>query len=167
MNDNSTTPRLDDLPVDVDNAIGRLADWQVYLSDYIDRHWDDLDVRQLARSLSVHGMNAVHLGRLLRDRLALGLSPYQPPAHIDDVIADLDDKLARLSQHIDRLCHDSEIEHWIRLISVYSHNVGRLSRLMCDRRALCRAACDEQSGQFQEAINLALDQLSAEWGIEL
>jgi len=209
MNHNShstSTPRAGQLPIDIDHVIARLADQQAHFSGYIDRRWHDLDARQLARLLSLYGQNATRLGRLLRDRCAIGgkmseeradffkeawerlkvmemegeldgydfpalddepedddLDSCRPPICIDDVIADLDDKQARLSQYLDRRWRDPEVKHLDRLLAVYSHNASRLGRLLRDRCALY----GEPPDPFKEIINAALDRLSEEWGIDL
>lgn len=62
------TTRAGQLPIDIDRVIAHLADQQTQFSGYIDRGWPDLDVKQLARLLSLYGQNATRLGRLLRDR---------------------------------------------------------------------------------------------------
>ena len=41
------------------------------LGAYLDAHQDELSTAELARLLSVHGENAVRIGRLLRDARAL------------------------------------------------------------------------------------------------
>lgn len=87
----------------------------------------------------------------------------QPPVDIDDVITDLADKQARLSQVLDRLWHDPDAEHLDRLLAVHSHNAVRLSRLLRDRCAIYGPPPDPR----QVAINAALDRISKEWGIEL
>jgi hypothetical protein len=74
MNDHYNDERLakaDQRPIDLTELIAHLADQQAHFSRHIDRRWEDLKPRQLAKLLSTHGQNADRLGRLLRDRRAI------------------------------------------------------------------------------------------------
>jgi hypothetical protein len=70
MQDSTHTDRPATPPIDIDHVIAQLAGHQAYLATHIDRHWDDLDPLQLARTLSLYGQNAARLGRLFLDRAA-------------------------------------------------------------------------------------------------
>ena len=151
---------------DFDGCIIGLADSQARFSGYIDRWWDDLSVRQLARVLTVHGQTAVRLGRLLRDRRGMG-GLGGPPICIDEVIADLDDKLGRLSRDIDERWPELDSENvkpWGTLVTVYSQNCVCLGQLMRARRDLRETS---SSDELDADMDAALDWLSKEWGIQL
>ena len=91
MNDNSLhTSTSHEYYIDLDARIANLADRQAGFSDYVDRRWHDLSVRQLARVLRCHGQTAVRLGRLLRDRCGMG-GLGEPPICIDDRILGIGD----------------------------------------------------------------------------
>ena len=56
----------------IEAVIAELYQQQRQLDDYLRGVWDsEMDVRELAHLLRVHGQNAYRLGRLLRDRRAL------------------------------------------------------------------------------------------------
>ena len=56
----------------IEAGIAELYQQQRQLDDYLRGVWDsEMDVRELAHLLRVHGQNAYRLGRLLRDRRAL------------------------------------------------------------------------------------------------
>ena len=144
-----------------DDLIAGLAHAHTRFSQYIDRCWHDLDVKQLAGALSVHAMIAIRLARLLRDRCALGiLGP--PPVQLDPFIADLNGKLARLNRYVDTHWPDPGTWQWRRLMSLYSMNVGRLSRLIRHRRALRHAPLH----QLQRAIHAALHFTGQNWNTD-
>ena len=144
-----------------DDLIAGLAHAHTRFSQYIDRCWHDLDVKQLAGALSVHAMIAIRLARLLRDRCALGiLGP--PPVQLDPFIADLNGKLARLNRYVDTHWPDPGTWQWRRLVSLYSMNLGRLSRLIRHRRALRHAPLH----QFQRAIHTALHLPVQNWNAD-
>ena len=91
MNDNSLHRNTShEYYIDLDARIANLADRQAGFSDYVDRRWHDLSVRQLARLLRGHGQMAVRLGRLLRDRRGMG-GLGGPPICIDDRILGIGD----------------------------------------------------------------------------
>ena len=71
MQDSTHTDRPATPPIDIDHVIAQLAGHQAYLAAHIDRHWDDLEPLQLARTLSLYGQNAARLGRLFHDRPAI------------------------------------------------------------------------------------------------
>ena len=56
----------------IDGVIADLHRQQQRLSRYIDEHIDELEPSELIRFLRVHGQSCSCLGRLLRDRQALG-----------------------------------------------------------------------------------------------
>jgi hypothetical protein len=65
----------DEVPPDewtIETVILDLCIKQARLSRYIEVHMEDLRADKLARFLRLHGQNASRLGRLLRDRRALG-----------------------------------------------------------------------------------------------
>ncbi|MDY6877366.1 MAG: hypothetical protein SWK90_14340 [Chloroflexota bacterium] len=170
MNDNSLhslhTSTSREYYIDSDARIADLADRQAGFSDYVDRRWHDLSVRQLARVLTVHGQTAVRLGRLLRDRRGMG-GLGGPPVSIDAIIADLDDKLGRLSQDTDERWPELDSENvkpWGTLVTVYSQNCVRLGQLMCTRRDLREAS---SSDELDADMDAAIACLSEAWGIEL
>ncbi len=84
---------------------------------------------------------------------------------IDEVIADLVAKQRRLSDYIDaRLAEgDASPAEVARLLALHGQNASRLGRLLRDRQVLGGPELDE----LAEAVGLALDELSAELGIEL
>jgi len=141
MSDNSLhthTSRESCIDRDRDDRIADMADRQARFSGYIDRWWDDVSVRQLAGVLAVHGRTAVRLGQFLRDRRGVG-GFGEPPMCIDEVIADLNDNLDRLSRHIDERWDELDsgrVKLWCRLVTVYSQNCVRLGQLMGVRRAV-------------------------------
>lgn len=79
---------------------------------------------------------------------------------IDQAIADLVDKLTRLDQLIDQTAETSVL---IRLLTVHTQAISRLDRLLSSRQALS----EEAGGDLPRAIHAALDELGAEWGIDL
>jgi len=125
---------------------------------------------QLAGVLTVHGRNGVRLGELLRERRVMG-GLGGPPICIDDVIAGLDDKLGRLSRHIDERWPELDsgnVKPWGRLVTVYSQNAVRLGQLMRARRALREdSSPGSGSGELDGVIDAAMDRVSEEWGVEL
>lgn len=63
-----------DLPKDcsIDAVIDTLFQQQLELDAYLQQMWGaDVELKELVQLLRVHGQNAFHLGRLLRDRRAL------------------------------------------------------------------------------------------------
>jgi hypothetical protein len=101
-------------------------------------------------------------------------------AVIQDLIQDLVGKQQALSNLIDQLLAEEEVEGppgesrgpgprplWVqdlaRLMALHSQNAARLGRLLRDKRAISGEAADGIAG----AISLALDELANEWGIEL
>ena len=165
MNDNSLhRSTCHEYYIDLDARIANLADRQAGFSDYIDRRWHDLSVRQVARVLRGHGQMAVRLGRLLGHWRALG-TLGQPPVSIDDVIADLDDKLGRLCRDIDERWPELDSENvkpWGTLVTVYSQNCVCLGQLMRARRDLREAS---SSDELDADMDAALACLSEEWGM--
>jgi hypothetical protein len=87
---------------------------------------------------------------------------YDPAATIADILADLTDKQARLTELIDA-ADPSDVHTLIKLFSLYSQNASRMGRLLRDQRALSGAAADGIAG----AIAQALDELSNELGTPL
>jgi hypothetical protein len=81
------------------------------------------------------------------------------------IVCDLLAKQERLSGRIDEYLADGSlpVSDLARLLAIHSQNASRLGRLLRDKRALSDRAADAMS----EAIDRALDELSAEWEIEL
>jgi hypothetical protein len=110
-------------------------------------------------------------GRVAHSGVLLGGEPAEPDgdgivdaALITGVIRDLAAKQQRLSEYIDR-CLAGDLlspSDMARLLALHGLNASRLGRLLRDQRDL--GVADDL---FTEAMNQALDGLSAEWGIEL
>ena len=81
------------------------------------------------------------------------------------IVLDLLAKQNRLSRYIDSHLGDEKmaLPDLARLLAIHSQNASRLGRLLRDKRALSDRAADAMTA----AIDQALDELSAEWGIEL
>jgi hypothetical protein len=84
---------------------------------------------------------------------------------IGAIVLDLLAKQNRLSRYIDSRLGDEKmpVPDLARLLAIHSQNASRLGRLLRDKRALSDRAADAMTA----AIDQALDELSAEWGIEL
>jgi len=89
---------------------------------------------------------------------------------LDQIIRDLHRRLSQLSAYIDRRMADVDHGTDVLPVDVYAHLVSlqgqlssRLGRLMRDRKQIAGDAADE----LTQAINAALDDISAEWGIDL
>jgi hypothetical protein len=93
-------------------------------------------------------------------------TPQNQGQIIATTIRDLAIKQLHLSRFIDR-CMEQEdqppLRDLIRLLALHGQNASRLGRLLRDQQALSDPAADE----LNQAINQALDELSAEWGVEL
>jgi GGDEF domain-containing protein len=162
MNENSSQSYA----LDLDHSIALFVKGHAQFSQYIDRHWHDLRIRELAGCLAVHARNAVCLARVLRDRIALGLrSP--PPADIDLAIEDVQRKLGRLDRTIDEYWVDELDDRVCRLLNVYSQNAVRLGRLMVHRQALLQHAFQDDVDELGLAFDQALRELGDQWEIEL
>jgi hypothetical protein len=151
-------PPSDRPPDDIDVRIANAADKHACFSDYIDRDWSEMSARQLARALSIHALNAVRLGRLLRDRRALA-APGPDPVPVDALIADLNDKLDHLVRHIDGCWPTPEAWEWGLFVTVYSLNAVRLATLMAHRCALRHDPYDD----LKRAVDAARDLIGQEW----
>jgi hypothetical protein len=162
MNDNSSQSYT----LDLDHSIALFVKGHTCFSQYIDRHWHDMRVRELAACLAVHARNAVRLALVLRDRVALGLRG-PPPADIDLAIQDVKRKLGRLDRTIDQYWVDDLDDRVCRLLNVYSQNAVRLGRLMVHRQALYQQALQDDVDELELAFDQALRELSDQWGIEL
>jgi hypothetical protein len=91
------------------------------------------------------------------------LDPLQPARDvdtIDDLILDMRDKLARLSEMIDRA--DDE-DRSLKYLAIYGRNATYLARLLREKRMLPA----EPAMDIMDVIGLALDEISEELGIEL
>jgi hypothetical protein len=89
---------------------------------------------------------------------------------IHELVHDLVAKQQGLSALIDRLLAEEaqtpgtlSVQELARLMALHSQNASRLGRLLRDKRALSGEASDG----IDDATSQALDELSAEWGIEL
>jgi hypothetical protein len=103
-----------------------------------------------------------------KNRLAHGL--YAAPAEpglttIDDVVEDALRKQSRLSEFIEAHLAGGEmgVEELAKLLALHGQNASRIGRLLRDRQALSGQSTDD----IMSAIGAALDELSAELGIEL
>lgn len=83
-------------------------------------------------------------------------------ADIDTTIADLQRRYNQLSAYIDLKMPDLDADQYVRLTALQGQLASRLGRLIRDHQQT-----GEDAGDLQQAIADALDQLSAEWGIEL
>jgi hypothetical protein len=202
MNDQSNNPWLsehlrkaDQRPIDLDALIARLAGQQAHFSRYIDRRWDDLDPRQLARLLSTHGQNADRLGRLMRDRCALygrineeleeliarsledcddEPPDHGPSAHDDDAspppIIDVDDVITDLADKQARLFQLLD-PHWR---DPDAEHPGRLLAVYSHNAArlgrLLRRRCaiyGQPADELLIIIDAALESVGQQLGIDL
>jgi hypothetical protein len=82
---------------------------------------------------------------------------------LDDIIQDLAIKQARLSAYIDSKGEDISVYEIVHLLQLHGRTASRLQRLLRDKRALS----DEAADGLSSAVAQALDELSAEWGVEL
>ena len=82
---------------------------------------------------------------------------------IETVIIDLSISQAFLSRYIRVHQEDLTVEQLGGMLRIQGQNASRLGRLLRDRRALT----GDTDGRFEEALNRALDQLSAELGVDL
>jgi hypothetical protein len=89
--DTPAPPSRDHCP-DIEDVIVSLFDRQISLSQYIDDHWDKLDVSDLITFLTLHGQNAARIRRLLHDWCTLYGEPR--PEH------DWDGPVAQLAREI-------------------------------------------------------------------
>jgi hypothetical protein len=82
---------------------------------------------------------------------------------IEVLIIDVSLKLAILSRYIHAHMEDLTVEQLGGLLRIHGQNASRLGRLLRERRAIT----GETGGHLEEALNRALDQLSAELGVDL
>ena len=82
---------------------------------------------------------------------------------IDDVVADLLEKQARLSELLDQADPEEDADSLVKLFALHGQNASRLGRLLRDQRALSGQAADG----LLEAIGKALDEISTEIGVPL
>ena len=97
---------------------------------------------------------------------ATGFYDDDPQAvSINHAIAGLVDKMRRLDQIID--AYERETEggdgFLIRLLGLYLQASTRLGRMLRDRHTLL----GEGAGELASALNQVLDELGAEWGVDL
>lgn len=89
--------------------------------------------------------------------------PTKPLTTIEDVIADLAEKQARLSAYIDECLIEPDIDSIKALLAIHAQTASRLGKLLRDQRALSGEAADGISG----AIAAALAELGTELGADL
>jgi hypothetical protein len=88
--------------------------------------------------------------------------PARPLTSIDDIIADLAAKQARLSEYIDDHLGDIGMEEIKALLTLHAMTASRLGKLLRDKRALSGDAADGITG----ALAAALAELSTELGAD-
>lgn len=89
--------------------------------------------------------------------------PASPPATIDDVIADLADKQARLTAYLEaQLAGGGDVSEVVKVFQLHGQNASRLGRLLRDQAALSAAG----AGSLED-LERALDELSDELGVQL
>jgi hypothetical protein len=132
----------------------------------IDAHWHDWRPRLLATALSTHARLAVGLADILRIRRTLDASAPLP-VDADCLVADLEDKIARLGAYIDDRWPDPSTPNGHRFLQLYGANVGRLARLYRHRCAVAKLRARRSADRIAAAFDQALDQLGEKWGIEL
>ena len=93
---------------------------------------------------------------------SIDLDDHEHPP-INGVIQDLVARQVQLSALIDTHLDDLTIQDLARLFAIHGQNASRLGRLLRDRKALSGDVDD----RFQQIMDMALDGLSEEWGIEL
>jgi hypothetical protein len=76
-------------PCHIDAVIAGLYEKQQRLSRYIDRNMDDLTPERLARFYQIYAQSCSRLGRLLRDREALGRCNHQMDPAIGQALDEL------------------------------------------------------------------------------
>lgn len=86
------------------------------------------------------------------------------------IIRDLHRRLTQLSSYIDYGLEREgvgetslDLSEYAQLVSLQGQLASRLGRLMRDQHRIAGDA----AGELTEAVNAALDDISAEWGIEL
>ncbi len=141
-------PQISDPPadpppfeLDIDDVIADLNQQHAALSRYIDDRWDDLDIKCLARLLSLHARNASRIARLLRHRCAIhGDPPDLCELILDEAIGavgdfwgvDLRGPDSRASlEESERALIPIDLDH---LITDLHDKQQRLSRWLGDRR---------------------------------
>jgi hypothetical protein len=100
------------------------------------------------------------------EELPLALQPdaARDLTQIEQVIADLAERQAMLTEYIAaQVVGGADIGDVARLFALHGQNASRLGRLLRDQQALS----GESAGVLLEAIGQALDELSAELGIQL
>ena len=85
------------------------------------------------------------------------------PATLTQRVDDLDHRIAELSDYIDEHKLDLDVDEYVRLLELYSRMIGRLGRV----RRLAQQLEGGDESELDVAIREALDELSAEWGVEL
>lgn len=83
---------------------------------------------------------------------------------IEDVIADLQKRIAQLSEKIDDLMEDeAPVDILVKVFALHGQNASRLGRLLRDQRALSGKAADT----IAAAISQALDEIRTEIGADV
>jgi hypothetical protein len=90
-----------------------------------------------------------------------GLDPPRPPlATLDDLIADMFEKMACFSAMIDQA---EDIHIYMKMFAVYSRNATHLARLLREKR-LCPG---NSTDDFMTFLGQAIDEAGKELGIDL
>ena len=93
-------------------------------------------------------------------------APLKPIESIEDVIADVQTKQARLSAILDEILlggdYVGDLENITKLFALHGQNASRLGRLLRDQRALSGASANG----ITEAIAAAIAERSTELGVE-
>jgi hypothetical protein len=79
---------------------------------------------------------------------------------IDDVIADMFEKMARFSAMIDQA---EDIDSYMKMFAVYSRNTTHLASLLRIKQSLPGNPTDD----LMSALGQAIDEVGKEWGVDL
>jgi hypothetical protein len=110
------------------------------------------------------GLGKVGAGKSTLPRIKHGFwrAPRRPLTTIDELIADLAERQARLSDYLDRCGPTLPLRNWVTLLRVHGQTASKLARLLRDKRAREKKAFDNM---IEDAIVQALRELGEEWGI--
>jgi hypothetical protein len=110
-----------------------------------------------------HRQPAASEQRPSEQRLA-GSEPRRDLTHIGEVVADLAERQAQLTEYLAALMErGADVEEVARLFALHGQNASRLGRLLRDQRALSGESADG----LLKAIGKALDEIGEELGVEL
>jgi hypothetical protein len=87
--------------------------------------------------------------------------PRPKLATLDDVIADMFQKLALASALLDQA---EDTDNFLKILAVYSRSAVCLGRLLRDRQALTGGP---PAGDFMAVLGQALDEISKELGVDI